>query len=186
MTTARSAVIVLVLVSVIVVSGCAAGSGAGSGADDAAMSEGSSGRSSLSLDEQAALIDQVARGKFPDVYAGLDVNHGGVTVYRTMGDGWRAFDEAVRGLGLADPVAMREAPYSAVELDRLVQQIVGDREYWAGKGVVISSVNARQDGTTVEVGIADSARAGQLLTDRYGTVPPITVIQMGPIAPVPG
>ena len=65
-------------------------------------------------------------------------------------------------------------------------RIVGDREYWAGQGLAISSVNARQDGTTVEVGSADSARAGQLLADRYGPVPPVTVIQMGPIAPVPG
>ncbi len=128
--TAGSAV-ALVLVSVIVVAACAAGGGA-------AISEGGPGRSSSSLDEQAALVDQLARGRFPDLYAGLDVNDGQVTVYRTMGDGWRAFDDAVRGLRLTDPVAIREAPYSAVELDRLVQRIVGDREYWAGQGLAIS------------------------------------------------
>ena len=181
MMTAGSAM-ALVLVSVIVVSACAAGGGAAG----AARSEAGPGRSSMSLDEQAALVDQLARGRFPDLYAGLDVNDGRVAVYRTMGDGWRAFDDAVRGLGLADPVAIREAPYSAVELDRLVGRIVGDREYWAGQGLAISSVNARQDGTTVEVGSADSARAGQLLADRYGPVPPVAVIQMGPITPVPG
>jgi hypothetical protein len=177
----RTAVMSTILVSTILVSACAAGTGA-----TGASTSASSPRSSVSIDDQATLIDELGRGRYSDLFAGIDVSDGQVAVYRTTGDGWRAFDDAVRGLGTAVPVAIREAPYSAVELDRLVQRIVADREYWAGQGVAISSVNARQDGTSVEVGSADSARAGQLLADRYGPVPPIAAAQMGPVAAVPG
>ncbi len=96
----------------------------------------------------------------------------------------RAIDEARRDVS----VEVFDAPYSAAELQTLVDRIAGDFDYWRGIGVPITTVGARQDGSAVEVGTAypDLDRVSRLVAQRYGAVPPIVVVRRDPVAaPMP-
>ncbi|MGH3751400.1 MAG: hypothetical protein ACRDRP_01680 [Pseudonocardiaceae bacterium] len=133
------------------------------------------------MSTSAGLVEQLGE-RFPAHYAGLELLAGQVVVYRKASTD---FDQALQGLRLPVEVVVRDAPYSAAELQALVERIQGDFAYWQGLGVPISTVGARHDGTAVAVGTEHPDQASRLLAQRYGAVPPVVVARIGPLELIP-
>lgn len=150
----------------------ACGSGAGSSAQEPvpAVPE-------ADVHDAAGKVEQLGRERFPERYAGLEISDGRIVVYRKPS---AEFDAALGGLGAVEP---RDAPYSAEELQTLADRIAADIGYWQDRGIEISSVGARQDGTAVEVGTPQPAELSPLLPARYGSNPPAVATAVGPIVP---
>lgn len=134
------------------------------------------------MNDAAAKVDQLGRERFAAQYAGLEIGADQLIVFRKPS---AAFDDAVRAQKLDVPVDLRDAPYSAAELQALADRVAADVDYWQGRGIEISSIGARQDGTAVEVGTPQPDKLAPLLPGRYGATPPAVAVQIGPIAPAP-
>ena len=133
------------------------------------------------VSKSAGLVERLGE-RFPAHYAGLELLAGQVVVYRKASTD---FDQALRGLHLPVEVVVRDAPYAAAELQPLAERIQGDSAYWRGLGVPISTVGALHDGTAVEVGTERPDQASRLFPQRYGTIPPVVVVRMGPMELIP-
>lgn len=129
-------------------------------------------------------IESVGRSRFPDSYAGLEVDEPGVRtiVYRVPS---AEFDGFVRENAGDVCVVVRDAAHSARRLAALQDRITADLDRWASDGLRINAVGARHDGTGVEVGVEDVARARVELTARYGADAPVIVVEQGPLVPLP-
>lgn len=134
------------------------------------------------VDDLAERVEQLARGQYPDHYAGVEVSEGGVVLYRKPSP---ELDEAVRDLDDEGVVVFRDAPYSCRELERLRDEIVDDAEHGRLDDVEVSSVAVKHDGTAVEVGVVDIDKARRELTRRFGTSAPLQVVRSGPIVRLP-
>lgn len=167
----------LVLVVAIPAQGCATGTSAGSPPSPEPTTESHESAVSTS----AGQVQQLGE-RFPAHYAGLELVAGQIVVYRKPSTD---FDQALQDLHLSAEVVVRDAPYSAAELQPLVERIQGDFAYWRGLGVPISTVGARHDGTAVEVGTERPDQASRLFSQRYGTVPPAVAVRMGPVELIP-
>lgn len=132
------------------------------------------------VSDAATTVDQWARERFPGNYAGIEIEDSRVEVYRTPS---AAFDDGLRRLDLRAEAVPRDAPYSARELQALADRVTSDIGYWQGRGIEISSVGARQDGTAVEVGTPEPEKLGPLLAGRYGSAPPAVAVAVGRIEP---
>ncbi|MDH2429895.1 hypothetical protein [Sphaerisporangium sp. TRM90804] len=132
----------------------------------------------------ASQIDAYLRESRPGEYAGiaLDPAGGSLIVYRRESAG---LDAALRQRFPGAPVEPRDAPHSLRELDALAETVRDDIPYWQERGVPITSVAARVDGTAVEVGTRDVARASAELPRRYGSSAPIDVVDADPALPTP-
>lgn len=134
----------------------------------------------IDMGEDASRVDQWARERFPEVYAGIETSDAGLIVFRKPS---AAFDEGLRTLGVSTPVVLRDAPYANAELATLAERVLADVDYWAGQGIEITSVGARADGTAVDVGSPQADRLTPRLAGRYGTTPPAIAEPVGPIVP---
>jgi hypothetical protein len=135
----------------------------------------------VDVNGSAGRVDQLGHERFPAQYAGVELSAGHVVVYRKASTG---FDQAIRDLHLPAEVVVRDAPYSAAELQALAERIQGDISYWQGLGIPINTVDARQDGRAVEVGTDRPDRVRQQFSQRYGATPPVVAVTIGPVAPL--
>ncbi|WP_327045518.1 hypothetical protein OG320_28105 [Microbispora sp. NBC_01189] len=132
----------------------------------------------VKLARTADRIDAVLRRDFPRHYAGVALAPSGhrLIVYRRPSAG---LDAALRGRFPGAPVQLRDAPHAARELDALAARVRRDIGYWRRRGVSVTSVAARPDGTAVEVGVTGVARASAVLRRRYGSAP-LAIVEAGP------
>jgi hypothetical protein len=100
------------------------------------------------------------------------------------GGGPSDVDDLVREAAAGVCVVVRDAPHGADELTALHRRITADLPFWQQRGLRITTVGARHDGTGVEVGTQDPARARTELPARYGADAPIIVVESGPVFPL--
>jgi hypothetical protein len=131
-----------------------------------------------------ARIEDGGRQRFPDSYAGLEVDQRQVRaiVYRVPS---AAFDDFLRISAEDACVVVRDAAHSVDELAGWHDRIAGDLAMWTQRGIRISTVGARHDGAGVEIGTQDVARARQELPAHYGPDAPLVFVEQGPVTPMP-
>ncbi|MBB2910335.1 hypothetical protein FHS43_001598 [Streptosporangium becharense] len=152
------------------VAACAAPGRAGADGPDPSPGGGSPRYGHAELDAAATRIDDYLRRDYPGHYAGvvLDTAAPAVVVYRRAS---AELDAALRGRFTGVPLRLRDAPHSARELNALAERVRGDADHWRRQGITITSVAARPDGTAVEVGTREVAKATVELPERYGRAP---------------
>lgn len=126
----------------------------------------------------ATQVERLARAEYPESYAGLEVEAGGLVVYRKPSE---QLDAALRTLPGGQRLVLRDAAHAARELDRLRDQVTADGEYWQRHGIVISSVASKHDGSAVEVATVQLQQAERLFPQRYGAGPPLELVRGGPL-----
>jgi hypothetical protein len=136
------------------------------------------------LEAAIARIEEGGRNRFPDSYAGLEVDQRQVRaiVYRVAS---AAFDDFVRITAEDACVVVRDAAHSSAELTAWQDRIAADLGRWGERGVRISSVGARHDGAGVEIGAQDVAAARRELPAYYGAAAPLVFVEQGPVTPMP-
>jgi hypothetical protein len=136
------------------------------------------------LDAAMARIERAGRADFADSYAGLEVDQAGVRaiVYRVPS---AVFDEFVRHAAENTCVVVRDAAHGLSELTRWHDRVVADLGVWKERGIRISTVGARHDGTGVEVGTPDVAGTREALAAHYGAAAPLIFLEQGPVTPLP-
>ena len=135
------------------------------------------------LESAIARIDAGGRGRYAVSYAGIEVDqqHVRAIVYRVPS---AAFDKFIRNSAEDTCIEVRDAPHAIAELTALHDRIVADLDTWEQRGIRISTVGARHDGTGVEIGTADVARARGELPLAYGAQAPLIFVQQGPVTPL--
>jgi hypothetical protein len=133
-----------------------------------------------SLSAAMARIEDGGRTRFPEHYAGLEVDEpqARAIVYRVPS---AAFDTFVREAAEDACVVVRDAAHSSAELDAWRDRITADLHRWSAEGVLISTVGARHDGAGVEVGTEDVVAARRALTAHYGAGVPLVFVEQGPV-----
>ncbi|MFC6081357.1 hypothetical protein [Sphaerisporangium aureirubrum] len=134
--------------------------------------------------EAAVLADRVGeylRQTYPDQYAGISIDGAKLIVYRVPST---TLDGALRTKFPTAPVELRDAAHSARRLEALAQRITDDIDYWTRKGVPITTVAARFDGSAVEIGTTDLQKATAELPERYGPAP-LEFTEASPALPLP-
>ena len=136
------------------------------------------------LDAAIARIEEGGRARFPQSYAGLEVDQRQVRaiVYRVAS---AAFDDFIRTTAADACIVVRDAAHSSADLAEWHDRIVGDLGGWGERGLRISSVGARHDGAGVEIGTGDVAAARRELPARYGPDAPLIFVEQGPVTPLP-
>ncbi|GIM96012.1 hypothetical protein [Paractinoplanes toevensis] len=129
-------------------------------------------------------IEQAGRVQFTDSYAGLEVDQELVqaTVYRVPS---ATFDDFIRKTAEDTCILVRDAAHSAVSLAVWHDRVVADLPFWSHEGVPIVSIGARHDGTGVEIGTRDVAKARTALLARYGSRAPLVFVSADPVRPLP-
>jgi hypothetical protein len=135
------------------------------------------------LDAAIARIDRAGREQHRNSYAGLEVDQTQVRVivHRVPS---AEFDDVIRYAAADTCVVVRDAPHALDELTAWHDRLVADLAYWAGRGVRVVTVGARHDGTGVEVGTQDVARARVEFRLHYGRTAPLVVVASGPVTPL--
>jgi hypothetical protein len=118
------------------------------------------------LDEAAKAIENRCRADFPESFTSLSVDRsgGGILVWR--GDDTR-IDEAVRRDFPDVPVTFRRGGHDQHTLERILDRVERDREYWRGQGVDIATLGLL-DGRGVTIGTPQAATAAHAIEERYG------------------
>ncbi|MFC4532514.1 hypothetical protein [Sphaerisporangium dianthi] len=118
----------------------------------------------------AGQVEDYLRRRFPGHFASvvLDVPHHTVIVYRRPS---ARLDAALGHRFPKQPIRPRDAAHSARELDAIARRVTGDVRYWQARGVTITTIAVRPDGSAVEVGTTDVAKAARELPKRYGRAP---------------
>ena len=134
------------------------------------------------LDELAGRVQTYAEAHFADVYTGLELRSAvdRIRVYRKPSAG---FDAWITREFAKDCVEVVAAKYSRPELDSLATRIMDDRDYWTAKGISISTVAVKVDGSGVEVGTTNVVQARRELPPYYGAAVTITVVYQDPVVP---
>ncbi len=135
------------------------------------------------LDAVMARIDEAGRRDFPGSFAGLEVDQHDVRaiVYRVPSAG---FDEFIRRSAEDVCIVVRDALNSAAELAYWHDRVLADLPYWTDQGIRIVTIGARHDGTGVEIGTRDVAKARMELPARYGDRAPLIFVEEGPVRPL--
>ncbi|MET8157416.1 hypothetical protein ABZT47_13645 [Sphaerisporangium sp. NPDC005289] len=118
----------------------------------------------------AAQVEDFLRRRFPGEFAGvvLDVPGHAVIVYRRPS---AKLDAALRDRFPGQPIRPRDAAHSAHELGAVARRVTQDVHYWKARGVTITTIAVTPDGSAVEIGTSDVARAARELPKRYGDAP---------------
>ena len=132
------------------------------------------------LDDMARKVTQIGT-RYPQVYAGVELadDHSKIIVFRVPS---APFDSAVHAALPGDPVSIVDATHSARQLNTLLNRVVRDEDYWAGRGIPIFSLSPLVDGSCVQVTTTDPVKAKPFFRLRYGAAP----IQMIHGAPAVG
>jgi hypothetical protein len=170
---------------VLVVGACAqAGPSSQAGGTDPTRSgqAGSPSPGTQSALGKAATRAEQLSSSYPDWYAGVEITGDRLVVYRVPGSD---LDGVIRAAVVDVAVEFRDAPYSHAKLTALAGRVVADSTYWAQRGVPIWSVNARHDGTGIEVGTSAGSQLLAGAKERYGDIPIIVLPMSSPPVPVP-
>ncbi|HEX9999110.1 MAG TPA: hypothetical protein VGB74_01540 [Actinoplanes sp.] len=135
------------------------------------------------LSEVMSRIDQAGQADFRDSFAGLEVDEARVRaiVYRVPS---ATFDDFIRRTAEDVCIVVRDTAHTAVDLAYWHDRILADLAYWTHEGIRIVTVGARHDGSGVEIGTRDLARARVELPARYGTRAPLLFVEQGPVRPL--
>jgi hypothetical protein len=136
------------------------------------------------LDAVMNTIDQAGRARFPESFAGLEVDQEQVRaiVYRKPS---AAFDDFIRKSAAEECIQVRDAAHSTADLAVWHDRVLADLPYWAHHDVQIVSVGARHDGSGVEIGARDARKASEDLLARYGAQAPLIFVPADPVRPLP-
>jgi hypothetical protein len=134
------------------------------------------------VEDLARRVEKLMRERYGEHYAGVEVSKGRVVLFRKPSS---EVDAATRALPAGTTVVIRDAPHSARELEHLRDDVLADAEQLRRRGIVLSSVAVRHDGTSVEVGAVEVERARRELARRHGAAAPIRVVPAGPLELVP-
>ena len=116
-------------------------------------------------------VRQLAESKYRSVFAGLAINTDADRV-----DVWSKrsaeFTAEINAQPWASRVRMYEAPYSNADLEQTFFRIIfDDQDYWKDRGLPVMSALIRHEGTYIEIGTPDPARAEQEFPQRYPGAP---------------
>jgi hypothetical protein len=119
------------------------------------------------LSAAADKIGPVLEQRFPDSFAGLELDHPRhvMTIYRRHDD---RLDAMARSTIPSTRVVFRDARFSLRQLLQLTDQVTADRNYWLGRGIDIQTTGPNTDGSGVRIGTARGAADGPALAQRYG------------------
>lgn len=125
--------------------------------------------SSRSSDIDLSAVERYAREHFPDVFAGIAVEAGGVVaVYRVPPA--PEFDRAIgQELG-PTPFVLRDAARSERELQSITRQVLDDSGYWRSQGIEIHGAGPDFVNGVVQVMTPRPDAAAGPLRARYGDV----------------
>jgi hypothetical protein len=129
-------------------------------------------------------IEQTGRDRFPDSFAGLEVDQELVQaiIYRVPS---AEFDDFIRKAAEDSCILVRDAAHSATALAVWHDRVLADLPYWSHQEVPIVSIGARHDGSGVEIGTGDVVKARSALLARYGSRAPLIFIPADPVRPLP-
>jgi hypothetical protein len=128
-------------------------------------------------------IDRGGRGEFADSYAGLEVDQdkARAIVYRIPS---AAFDQFIRRAAEDTCIVVRDAAHSATDLAFWHDRVLADLAFWTHRGIRLTTVGARHDGSGIEIGTQDLGRARLELPARYGARAPLLFVEEGPVRPM--
>jgi hypothetical protein len=135
------------------------------------------------LDGVADRLQPYARAHFATVYSGLELRseQDRLRVYRKPS---ADFDAWMLREFKSECVEAMDARHSEKELSALGDRVSADIAYWKAHGVQVSYISVKNDGTFVEVGTTDLARAKRELPSRYGTTAPLHIVYSVPPQPL--
>lgn len=128
------------------------------------------GTASNSLSALAQFLQQrYSGGPYGETFAGvaLDEHADRVFIYRTVPS--IAIDQDVGRLKDAR-VVTKPAKNAARRLQQISDAVAADRDFWKSKGITISTLSIRVDGSAVEVGV-DPARGASTVASHYAGRP---------------
>ncbi|WP_162907335.1 hypothetical protein [Allorhizocola rhizosphaerae] len=146
----------------VVLAACGTGRGDGASTGEATPFPANQGR----LNEIAGAVRAAGEQRFPDAFAGVavDTDQDAVLVWRKASP---AFDGYLAGQPWHSSVKMMDARHSRAELQPAFDRLRADTEEWNGRGIVLHELSIRQDGSCVEVGAQDPAKAEGALAGHY-------------------
>lgn len=127
-------------------------------------------------------IDRGGRERFADSFAGLEVDQTGVRaiVYRVPA---ADFDDFIRATAEGTCVVVRDAAHPVSDLTTWHDRVVADLPFWAGRGLSITTVGSRHDGSGVEIGTLELEPTRREFLARYGEHAPFVFVAEGPFRP---
>lgn len=129
-------------------------------------------------------IEQGGRLRFPDTFAGIEVDQRRVRaiVYRVP-TASSEFDDFIRETAKTNCFVVRNAAHAVAELGVWHDRVVADLAYWTVRGVRIVTVGSRHDGAGLEIGTRDVAKARDEMPAHYGGDAPLIFVEQGPATP---
>jgi hypothetical protein len=176
---ALTAVAALLVTSTIV-----AGNAAGAGSRPApATPFPSDWPNQFRLSEAASTISAAAQQRYPEVYAGVELDVPGdvVIVHRRPTAG---FDEAIAALVPGVTVRFAYSPHSEAQVTAWQERVVADQTYWRSRGITLNGIGPRF-GQCVVVQVDDPERDRLAIVTHYPDWS-ICVEQGGPAVPLVG
>ncbi|WP_121159921.1 hypothetical protein [Micromonospora pisi] len=134
------------------------------------------------LDGYAQAAQQVGQ-EHPDSYAGLEVHLDEVAVWVHRKPS-PTLDDALRHVVPPGHLCLRDARYSAVELETWLHQVRADVDYWAGRQIVLNTMSIRPGRDCVEIGVDRPDVDGPTLTAYYQATIPVCVELGGALIPL--
>lgn len=118
------------------------------------------------LEVAADSTEPYLRASFPNTFAGLRLDHRAetMTIYRHPDP---SLDSAVRSRVHGVVVTFCDARYSLAQMQKLVDGILRDREYWASNGIEINGVGPTVDGSAVLVMTSRGEQDEPAMTRHY-------------------
>ncbi|AEV88712.1 hypothetical protein ACWT_7701 [Actinoplanes sp. SE50] len=129
-------------------------------------------------------IEQAGRHRFPDSFAGLEVDQ-----YRVRAIVYRVprlsteFDDFIRQTAANTCIVVRDAAHAVAELTTWHDRVAADLAFWQVRGVRIVTIGSRHDGAGVEVGVREVAKARADMPAYYGADAPLIFVEQGPATP---
>jgi len=120
----------------------------------------------LTLSAAADSTEPFLRASFPNTFAALQLDHQSetMTIYRRPDP---SLDSAVRSRVHGVAVTFCDARYSLAQMQKLIDEILRDREYWASGGIEINGVGPTADGSGVAVMTSRGEQDAPAMTQHY-------------------
>ncbi|MFK3983042.1 hypothetical protein ACI2K4_22030 [Micromonospora sp. NPDC050397] len=134
------------------------------------------------LDEYAQAAQRIGQ-EHPAAYAGLEVHLDRVVVWVHRKPA-SPLDDALRQAIPPGHLCLRDARYSAVELDTWLHEVRADINYWATRQIVINTVGTQPGRDCVEIGVDHPDTDGPTLTAHYQATIPVCVELGGALIPL--
>jgi hypothetical protein len=128
------------------------------------------------------LIQHAEQAYPPESYAGITANGSALLIHRVPVERVREFDETLRRQHSELQLSFVDALHARAALNEVAASVKNDLAYWRSRGVIVTAVSARADGSGVMI-MVDSITANltSAMHERYEFID-LEVIQ-GQIAP---